>query len=534
MQKKITDTSTIISSEGWEEELLELKRRHEFAANLGGPESVARQHDAGRLTIRERISSLADPDSFQEVGKLTGQGHYVDGKLQGVTPAPYVMGLAQIDARPVAIGGEDFTVRGGSSWSGDRKKGGQGGFIEDLSLDYRIPLVNLIDGAGGSVTSHKRRGHAVFPGVHGFETSVELMGIVPVVSAVLGTAAGGPAGRAILSHWSVMTKNTSQIFAAGPPVVERSLGQRISKEELGGHKAAADIAGLVHNVAADEAECFSMIRRYLSYMPSNVWELPPVVETVDSPSRRDEALATIVPKDRRKPYNMRNLVEMVVDKDSVFEIQPSYGKAVITSLARMNGKVVGIIANNPMIYGGALDLKAAAKQTHFIQLCDTFHIPLIFLVDVPGFMVGQDAELAGTLREGMRSVYVAMQATVPILTVVIRKCYGMAGMAATDKNGIGLKLAWPSAEWGSLPVEGGVAAAYKREIAAAADPKLREQELEAELRELTSPFRTAEAFGVEDIIDPRDTRRYLCRFIDAAQAKLRISLGPKMRAGVLP
>jgi hypothetical protein len=235
--------------------------------------------------------------------------------------------------------------------------------------------------------------------------------------------AGGPAGRAILSHWSVMTKNTSQIFAAGPPVVERSLGQRISKEELGGHKAAADIAGLVHNVAADEAECFSMIRRYLSYMPSNVWDLPPVVDTVDSPSRRDEALATIVPKDRRKPYNMRDLVQMVVDKDSVFEIQPSYGKAVITSLARMNGKVVGIIANNPMIYGGALDLKAAAKQTHFIQLCDTFHIPLIFLVDVPGFMVGQDAELAGTLREGMRSVYVAMQATVPILTVVIRKCY---------------------------------------------------------------------------------------------------------------
>jgi acetyl-CoA carboxylase carboxyltransferase component len=434
----------------------------------------------------------------------------------------------------VAIGGEDFTVRGGSSWSGDRKKGGQGGFIEDLSLDYRIPLVNLIDGAGGSVTSHKRRGHAVFPGVHGFETSVELMGIVPVVSAVLGTAAGGPAGRAILSHWSVMTKNTSQIFAAGPPVVERSLGQKISKEELGGHKVAADIAGLVHNVAADEAECFSMIRRYLSYMPSNVWELPPVVDTVDSPNRRDEALATIVPRDRRKPYNMRNLVQMVVDKDSVFEIQPSYGKAVITSLARMNGKVVGIIANNPMIYGGALDLKAAAKQTHFIQLCDTFHIPLIFLVDVPGFMVGQDAELAGTLREGMRSVYVAMQATVPILTVVIRKCYGMAGMAATDKNGIGLKLAWPSAEWGSLPVEGGVAAAYKREIAAAADPKLREQELEAELRELTSPFRTAEAFGVEDIIDPRDTRRYLCRFIDAAQAKLRTGLGPKMRAGVLP
>jgi acetyl-CoA carboxylase carboxyltransferase component len=186
------------------------------------------------------------------------------------------------------------------------------------------------------------------------------------------------------------------------------------------------------------------------------------------------------------------------------------------------------------VYGGALDVKSSRKQTHFIQLCDTFHIPILFLVDVPGFMVGKDAELAGTLREGMRSVYVSLQATVPLVTVVIRKCYGMAGMAATDKNGIGLKLAWPSAEWGSLPVEGGVAAAYRREIAAAADPKQRERELEAELRELTSPFRTAEAFGVEDIIDPRDTRRYLCRFIDAAQGRLKTTLGPKLRAGVLP
>ncbi|MBT2326886.1 propionyl-CoA carboxylase [Variovorax paradoxus] len=534
MESTIVETEAATATEGWEAELQELQRRHAFAEGMGGSESIARQHDAERLTVRERIEQLTDEGSFQEVGKLTGQGQYADGALKALTPAPYVMGLAQIAGRSVAIGGEDFTIRGGSSWSGDRKKGGQGGFVEDLALDYRIPLVNLVDGSGGSVTSHKRRGHAVFPGVHGFETSVELMGVVPVVSAVLGTAAGGPAGRAILSHWSVMTKGTSQIFAAGPPVVERSLGQKITKEELGGHKAAVELAGLVHNVASNEAECFEMIRRYLSYMPSNVWELPPVVDSGDAPSRREEELATIVPRDRRKPYNMRRLLQLVVDKDSVFEIQPTYGKAVITSLARMNGKVIGVIANNPMYYGGALDVKSSRKQTHFIQLCDTFHIPLIFLVDVPGFMVGKDAELAGTLREGMRSVYVAMQATIPILTVVIRKCYGMAGMAACDKNGIGLKLAWPSAEWGSLPVEGGVAAAYRREIAAAADPKQRERELEAELRDLTSPFRTAEAFGVEDIIDPRDTRRYLCRFIDAVQGKLRTTLGPKLRAGVLP
>lgn len=523
-----------MSTLDWSEELQELEQREVYSTEMGGVAAIDRHHAAGRLTVRERISNLTDTGSFQEVGKLSGQGHYEHGVLTGVTPAPYVMGLAAIDGRSVAVGGEDFTIRGGSSWSGDRKKGGQGGFVEELALQYRIPLVNLIDGAGGSVTSQKKRGHTVFPGVYGYETSVALLGTVPVVSAVLGTAAGGPAGRAILSHWSVMVQDTSHIFAAGPPVVERSLGQKITKEELGGPKTAVDQAGLVDNIAANELQCFEMIRRYLSYMPANVWELPPVLASQDPIDRREEALASIVPKDRRKPYNMRKLIELVVDLGSVFEIQPSFGKAVITSLARLNGKVVGIIANNPMVYGGAMDVKASRKQTHFIELCDTFHIPLIFLVDVPGFMVGKDAEMAGTLREGMRSVYVSLQATIPMLTVVIRKCYGMAGMATTDKNGIGLKLAWPSAEWGSLPIEGGVAAAFRREIAEAADPRQKERELEAELRALSSPFRTAEAFGVEDVIDPRNTRGYLCRFIDAAQLRLKTSLGPKPRLGVRP
>jgi methylmalonyl-CoA decarboxylase subunit alpha len=519
---------------GWEAEIEELRLRRAEARKLGGAEAVLKHHGQGRLTIRERIDGLVDAGSFQEVGGLTGQGRYVDGRLAGVTPAPYVMGLAAIDARPVAVGGEDFTVRGGTSWSGDRKKGGQGGFIEDLAASYRIPLVNLIDGSGGSVTSINRRGHAVFPGVHGFERSVELMGKVPVVSAVLGTAAGGPAGRAILSHWSVMVQGTSQVFAAGPPVVERSLGQRIAKNDLGGAELAVDVAGSIDNRAETEAECLLLIRRFLSYMPQNVWELPPAVVCHDPVDRCEESLLRIVPEDRRRPYDMRRLVEAVIDRGSLFEIQPTFGKAVITSLARMNGKVIGIIANNPMIYGGAMDVKAARKQTHFIELCDCFHIPLVFFVDVPGFMVGKDAEEAATLREGMRAVYVGLQASVPMFTVVIRKCYGMAGMGATDKNGIDFKIAWPSAEWGSLPIEGGVAAAFRREIAAASDPKAREREIEAELRAVASPFRTAEAFGVEDIVDPRETRPYLCRFIDAAQGNLRTQLGPKPKYGVRP
>jgi acetyl-CoA carboxylase carboxyltransferase component len=331
-----------------------------------------------------------------------------------------------------------------------------------------------------------------------------------------------------------MVRNTSQIFSAGPPVVKRSLGEDISKEQLGGPEIAVDTAGTIDNVAASEDECFQMIRRFLSYLPQNVWELSPSIPCNDPPDRIDERLLDIVPRNRRRPYNMHSVIGMVVDRDSVFEIQPTFGRALITCFARMNGHVVGVIANNPMVYGGAMDAEAARKQTHFTELCDCFHIPLMFFVDVPGFMVGLRAEQAATLREGMRSVYVALQATVPVLTLVVRKCYGMAGMATCAKAGLDFKIAWPSAEWGSLPIEGGVAAAYRREIAKAPDPAQRERELETELREFSSPFLTAEAFGVEDIIDPRETRAYLCRFVEAFQGRLKNNLGLKPKVGVRP
>ncbi len=519
----------------WKPEADEIAARHRAAEALGGPESVQRHHAQGRLTIRERIAAMLDTGSFQEVGKLTGNAtRDAAGKLEKVVPAPYVMGLGRLNGRPVAIGGEDFTVRGGTSWGSQRRKGGQGGFVEDLAFQYRIPLVNLIDGAGGTVASAKRRGYSVFPGVHGFERSVELLGIVPVVSAVMGTAAGGPAGRAILSHWSVMVQGTSQIFAAGPPVVERSLGEKVTKEQLGGPDIAVDVAGTVDNVVDTEPACFDAIKSFLSYLPQNVWELPPALPATDPADRREEALLTIIPRNRRQPYNMRKLIQLVVDHGSVFEIQPTCGKSIITCFARMNGRVTGVIGNNPMVLGGALDVKAARKIAHFMELCDTFHIPMIYFVDVPGFMVGTAAEAAATLREGMRSVYVGLQVTVPLITVVVRKCYGMAGMATTDKNGLDLKLAWPSAEWGSLPIEGGAAAAFRREIAAAPDPKKRMQEIEDELQQYASPLLTAEAFAVEDVIDPRDTRLYLCRFLDAAQGKLATTLGPKFKCGVRP
>ena len=227
-------------------------------------------------------------------------------------------------------------------------------------------------------------------------------------------------------------------------------------------------------MAESEDDAFAQIRRFLSFMPQNVWELPPRLPADDPVDRCEEELLGIVPEQRTRPYDMKKLVALVVDKDSAFEIRPTYGRAVITMLARLGGRPVGIVANNPKVYGGAMDADAARKQIHFMELCDTFHIPLVFLVDVPGFMVGLKAEQEGTLREGMRAVYLAGQLKIPTLTLVIRKCYGMAGMATCNKNDIDLKLAWPSGEWGSLPVEGGVAAAFRREIEAADDPKARE------------------------------------------------------------
>ncbi|MGQ0524857.1 MAG: acyl-CoA carboxylase subunit beta [Betaproteobacteria bacterium] len=520
----------------WSAEIEEVHRRRKLAEACGGAAAVSKHHAAGKLTIRERIARVLDPGSFREVGQLAGRARYgPSGSLVDFEPAPYVMGIGRIDGRPVAIGGEDYTIRAGTSFGADRRKGGQGGFIEDLAYEYRIPLVNLIDGTGGTVASARRKGYTVVPGYgqDGFERSVDLMGIVPVVSAVMGTTAGGPSARAILAHWSIMVQGTGQIFAAGPPVVERAFGEKLTKEELGGVKVAVDTAGTLDNVALDEEDCFRQIRRFLSYLPTNVWELPPEIPCADPVDRCEDALADIVPRSSRQAYDMKKLLGLIADRETLFEIQPTFGRSVITTLARMNGKVVGLVANNPM-FGGIVDHKAARKQGHFIELCDMFHVPLIFFADVPGLMVGAESEANAILREGVRARYIGLQVSVPVFTVIVRKCYGVAGGSAIDRRGLNFKIAWPSAEWGSLPVEGGVKAAYRREIEAAPDPVKREQEIEQELRHLASPFRTAEAFAVEDLIDPRETRPYLCQFIEALQPRLRTQLGPKYKAGVRP
>ncbi len=518
----------------WETEVKELQLRRQKSFQLGGEDRVARHHKEGKLTVRQRVDALVDAGSFQEVGQLTGEATWEGGKFKNIIPAPYVMGLGKIDGRWVAVGGEDFTVRGGSSAGLVRRKGGQGGFVEDMAREFRIPLINLIDGTGANVASALKSKFKRLPAKDGYERCMQLLGMVPVASAVLGATAGGPAGRAVMSHFSVMVRGTSQLFAAGPPVVERALSKKIDKEALGGAQIAVDQAGSIDNAVNSEAEAFAQIRCFLSYLPQNVWEMPPYVATNDPADRREEELLSIVPRNRMKPYEMRRIIELVFDRGSFFEIQPTFGLAAITGLARLNGFPVGIVANNPKVNAGAPDARDSNKMGHFCEVCDQFHIPLVFLVDVPGFMIGPQAEAMGTLRAGMRAMYVGMQATVPRLTVIIRKCYGMAGALNYVNNRLCYRMAWPSAEFGSIPIEGGVAASFKREIEASEDPDRRREEIEAEIRSYESPFRTAEAFAVEDIIDPRETRLRLCTFIEAAQNYLRTELGPTPKNGVRP
>ncbi len=518
----------------WEASLEELNRRRRWALEQGGAEAVARQHGEGRLTIRERIDALVDRGSFREIGMLTGKGSYFDGQVKSVTPAPYVAGMAEIAGRPVAVGGEDFTVRGGTSPELVRRKGGQGGVIEDLALEFNVPLINLSHGAGGSVNSLLRRGYPSLPGKDGIERSVQLMGRVPVVGAVLGPSAGGPAARAILSHWSVMTKDTATVMVAGPKLVKRALGETVDVQRFGDADMAVRKSGTIHDVVPDEASAFLAIRRFLSYFPQSVYELPPLGKQ----ARRSDAdlaeLRTIIPESRSKSYNMKRVVELIFDQGSLFEVQASYGKSVLCYLSRLDGVSVGVVASNPLINGGAMDAAAAIKYTHFIDVCNTFHLPIVFLVDSPGFMVGSKAEQSGALRLGAHCMMAVRQVTVPTFSVIIRKCYGLAGGMSLRKRGMHLNIAWPSGEWGSLPREGGVMVAFRSEIEKADDPKAKERELEQELAALASPFRTAEAFGVDDIIDPAETRAYLQRYMKMARSAAVSQLRIKERFGVRP
>lgn len=504
----------------WQSEIEELRRRRTLAAKMGGEEKIARQHDAGRLTIRERIDRLLDAGSFDEVGGLAGKAAYDENdRMVDFMASNQVMGRGLIEGRPVVVAGDDFTIRGGAADAAIHRKMVQS---ELMARDLRLPIVRLIDGTGGggSIKVLEREGRTYVPFTPGWEVMAENLGVVPVVGLALGSVAGLGALRAAACHYSLMVQGTSQIFVAGPPVAARA-GEVIDKEGLGG-AALHGVNGTVDDAVESEEEAFERTRRFLSYLPSSVHELAERVPTGDPVDRREDWLIGAIPRDRRRVYKVRPIIEAVVDRGSFFEIGKGWGRSAITGLARLDGWPVGVLAGDPRHYGGAWTADASDKVTRFVDLAQTFHLPIVHFVDNPGFAVGSQFEAASTIRRGARTAVAVYQATVPFCSIILRKVFGVAGAMHMNHTRYMYRYSWPSGDWGSLPVEGGIEAAYKSELAAAPDPAARLAEIEAKLERMRSPFRTAEDFMVEDIIDPRETRPLLCRFAHFA-ARVRVT-----------
>ena len=507
----------------WKKETTELKKRRKLAKSQGGKEAIKLQHAKGRLTLKERINLLLDENSFEEQGEIAGGSEVnEEGQLESLTPANFILGFGKINNKSVVIGGEDFTVKGGSPNPAGLRKSV---YTEELALKYKMPLIRLHEGGGGSVAGPGKKsggygGDPVFSRSR-FKSIADTLREIPVASAALGPVAGMPAARFVASHFRVMTKETAQILVAGPAVVERAFGKKMTKEELGGSEVHK-LNGVTDNVATSEEDAFLQIKTFLSFFPQNKYELTERIETPDPFDRQEESLISIIPEDRKKSYEMRDVVNLIFDKDSFFEMTKFFGRGIITGFARINGYSVAIFANDSNFYAGSMSAEGAQKTSRFIRLCDTFNIPIVSLVDEPGFLIGPDAEKAGTILHGTEAVLATTESTVPWTTVMIRKSFGVA--AAAHYGPDGYVLAWPSAESGPLPLEGGVAVAFKKEIAQAANPEAKRKELEEKMAKNQNPFPRAEAFSVHEIIDPRETRRYISLWADRIQGQLKASL----------
>ncbi|HET9694525.1 MAG TPA: carboxyl transferase domain-containing protein, partial [Steroidobacteraceae bacterium] len=484
----------------WQPEIDELRRRQALAQEMGGAERVARQRERGKLTVRERIAALLDPGSFREWGSLAGEARYDEtDRLVAFRASSCLGGRGAIETRPVVVSADDFTVRGGSSESYHHEKNAQ---LEKLAGEYGLPLVRLLDGTGGggSVAEIEKIGATYVPYVPGFDAVVANLGRVPVVSLGLGPIAGLGAARLVASHYSVMVRGLAQMFTAGPPVVAAA-GEKVTADQLGGAELHAG-TGSVDDVVDSEAEAFARARRFLAYLPSRVGEPAPRADCADPPGRAEAWLDGAIPRDRRWPYDVRPILDAVLDRGSWFEIGRAWGRSLVTGLARLDGHAVAVVASDPGQMGGTWTAAASRKLARHVELAETFGLPVVHFVDVGGFTIGSQAEKAGTIRDGTRAIATIYQAAVPWCVVILRRAFGVAGAGMMDHTRFRYRIAWPSGDWGSLPAEGGIEAAFKAQIEAAPDPVAAKREIRERLDRLRSPFRSAERFLVEEIVQP--------------------------------
>jgi acetyl-CoA carboxylase carboxyltransferase component len=507
--------------------LHELRKKRLAATAGGGEEAIEKQHAKGKLTARERVEILLDPNSFVEIDQFV-QAESSDKDIKTFPGDGVVTGCGRIDGRQVYVTAQDFTVMGGSLGERHAQKIAK---IQEIAMKVGCPVISINDSGGARIQEG-----VVALGGYGdiFYRNVMASGVIPQICVIMGPCAGGAVYSPALMDFIVMVKNTSHMFLTGPQVIKEVLNEDVSLEELGGAVTHNEQSGVAHLAASNEEEALMMIRTLMSYIPLNNMEDPPFAGSDDDPFRREPLLTHVIPDEPNKPYDMKDIIYAVFDDGSFFEIHPLYARNIIIGFARLAGHAVGIVASQPRVLAGVLDINASDKAARFIRFCDAFNIPLVTLCDVPGFLPGKNQELGGIIRHGAKMLYAYCEATVPKLTVITRKGYGGAYIVMASKHlGADLNLAWPSAEIAVMGARGAVNIIYRDELAKAKNVDKKRQELILKYDEQFShPFAAAERGYIDDVIEPSDTRPCLIQGLEMLLNK-RQAL-PSKKHGCMP
>ena len=513
-----------------DESRLEQLRALKAKARMGGGEKrIGRQHERGKLTARERLDLLVDKGSFHELDMfVTHRARDFGMDEKKILADSVVTGWGTIEGRLVYVYSQDFTVFGGSLSQVHAEKICK---IMDLATKNGAPLIGLNDSGGARIQEGvvSLGGYADI-----FLRNTLASGVIPQLSAIMGPCAGGAVYSPALTDFIFMVKNSSYMFVTGPDVVKTVTHEEVSFEDLGGASVHAEVSGVCHYVAESEADCLFLMRMLLGYLPQNNMEDPPFVESSDDPLRSEPALDSIVPDNPNKPYDMRAVIRMVVDESDFLEIQATYALNIVVGFARLGGHSVGIVANQPAHLAGVLDINAADKAGRFVRFCDCFNLPLITLVDVPGFLPGTTQEHGGIIRHGAKLLYAFCEATVPKITLITRKAYGGAYDVMSSKHiRADVNLAWPTAEIAVMGPEGAVNIIFRNELAQAADPEAREAELAQEYRQtFANPYVAAGRGYVDDVIEPHETRTRLINALEMLSNKR--DANPAKKHGNIP
>jgi propionyl-CoA carboxylase beta chain len=511
-----------------EEKINHLRELNEQAERGGGERRIDAQHAKGKLTARERIDALMDPGSFQEIDKFVVHQCTEFGIDERKIPGDGVVtGYGTIEGRLVYVFSQDFTVFGGSLGEMFAKKVCK---LMDLAMKAGAPVIGLNDSGGARI----QEGVASLAGYGDiFFRNVMASGVVPQISAIMGPCAGGAVYSPALTDFIIMVDKTSHMFITGPQVIKTVLGQEVSFEELGGAMVHSQTSGVAHFIVEDEEHCVQLIKELWGYLPSNYMEDPPIVDKGDDPNRTDEGLRDIIPDDPDKPYDVKEIIYGVVDGGEFLEVQRLWAPNIVIGLARLNGRTVGVVANQPSFYAGALDINSSMKAGRFVRFCDAFNIPVITFVDVPGFMPGADQEHGGIIRHGSKLLYAYCEATVPKITVIVRKAYGGAyDVMGSKHSGGDVNYAWPSAEIAVMGPQGAINIIFRKEIAEAEDADERRVDLASEyIQRFANPYVAAQKGYLDDVIEPAETRPKLISALEMLATK-REARPPKKHANI--